>query len=297
MVEIRDRNDLPIAGVPVTFTIGTGGGASFAGGAQTLTVVTNAAGRAIAAGLTPTANGALQISASAAFQGETAVATIAQTNVLTAAQAAAAGSGAAASGGAGGAGGAGGGSSAAGATGGAAGGAGGGGFSATTIGIVGGAAAAGAVVVKEVVDKGGNDFINYGGPFSGSFTTNLTAGCSVVTMHTGTVTLEIKTADDGTVTGTGGVTQTRTVTQGNPCAPNSPVGSSQNDGCCQPNPEVHGTAANLTFTGSHAGLSGTNWTYDFTGAKNGAEITGTFTLTVTSPAGPTNTASFPVTLR
>jgi hypothetical protein len=94
VVEVRDRNDLPIAGVPVTFSISSGG-ATF-GGAQTLTVVTNAAGRAVAAGLAPTSNGALQIAASAAFQGQTAVATIAQTNVMTAAQAATATAGTAA---------------------------------------------------------------------------------------------------------------------------------------------------------------------------------------------------------
>src|SRR5438046_2563516 len=59
VIEVRDRNDLPVAGVPVTFSISAGGGTF--GSAQTLTVVTNAAGRAVAAGLTPTANGALQI--------------------------------------------------------------------------------------------------------------------------------------------------------------------------------------------------------------------------------------------
>ena len=43
LVEIRDRNNLPVAGATVTFTIG-GNSAAFAGGAQTLTVVTNAVG-------------------------------------------------------------------------------------------------------------------------------------------------------------------------------------------------------------------------------------------------------------
>jgi hypothetical protein len=63
------------------------GRASF-GASRNLTVTTNAAGRAIATGLTPTGGGALQIGASAAFQGQTAVATIAQTNVMTMAEAA-----------------------------------------------------------------------------------------------------------------------------------------------------------------------------------------------------------------
>jgi hypothetical protein len=99
VIEVRDRNDQPVSGAVVTFAI-RAGRASFAG-ARTLTVTTNAAGRAVAAGLTPTGTGAVQISASAAFQGQTAAVTIAQTNVMSAAQA----SGAAAAGGAGGGGG------------------------------------------------------------------------------------------------------------------------------------------------------------------------------------------------
>src|SRR5262245_34501124 len=122
VVEVRDHNDLPVAGVSVTFSIG-GSGASF-GGPSTLTIVTNGAGRAVAAGLTPTSSGALQIGVSAAFQGQTAVATITQVNVLTAAQAASA-SAAAGSGSA----------------------AGGGGVSTTTVSVVGAAAAGAGLAV------------------------------------------------------------------------------------------------------------------------------------------------------
>jgi PKD repeat protein len=82
IVEVRDRNDVPVAGVPVTFAI-AGANASF-GGAPTVTVTTNAAGRAVASGLTPVGNGPLQIQVSASFQGQTAAATISQTNVATA---------------------------------------------------------------------------------------------------------------------------------------------------------------------------------------------------------------------
>ena len=85
VIEVRDRNNLPVAGAMVTFSIG-GNSASFAGGLQTLTVATNAVGQAAA--INPLATGAVQIQISAAFQGQTAIATIAQTNVLTAAQAA-----------------------------------------------------------------------------------------------------------------------------------------------------------------------------------------------------------------
>jgi hypothetical protein len=73
--------------VPVTFTIGGGNTAAFAGGTQSITVTTNAAGRAAVSGLTPLSNGTVQVNVSAAFQGQTATATITQTNFATAAQA------------------------------------------------------------------------------------------------------------------------------------------------------------------------------------------------------------------
>jgi hypothetical protein len=102
IVEVRDRNDNPVAGALVTFSIQGGQNATFGGGLQSLTIATNAAGRAAAVGLSPTASGAVQINVAAAFQGQTAAATITQTNVMTAAQAAAAGgSGAGGSSGAG----------------------------------------------------------------------------------------------------------------------------------------------------------------------------------------------------
>src|SRR5687767_11327491 len=99
VVEVRDRNDQPVSGVVVRFAIQKGR-ASF-NGARTLSVTTDAAGRAAATGLTPAGSGAVQIGTSAAFQGQTAAITIAQTNVVTAAQAtaAAAGGGGTASGG------------------------------------------------------------------------------------------------------------------------------------------------------------------------------------------------------
>ena len=129
IIEVRDRNNLPVAGATVTFSVG-GSGASFGTG-STLTVVTNAAGQATAAGLTPTAAGAVQINVTAAMQGQIASAAITQTNFATAQAAAAASSGAAGGGGGGAASGAGA--------------AGGGGISTTTIAIIGGVAAAGGV--------------------------------------------------------------------------------------------------------------------------------------------------------
>ena len=142
IVEVRDRNNLPVAGASVTFSVG-GSSATF-GSSSALTVVTNAAGQATAAGLTPTAAGALQINVTASFQGQRATAAVTQPNFATA-QAAAAASGGAAGGG----GGASGASAGAGAAGG------GGGISLTTIGIIGGAVAGGAVVATQADVFGG----------------------------------------------------------------------------------------------------------------------------------------------
>ena len=89
VVEVRDDNDLPVAGVLVRFSIAGGKNATFAGGAQTLTVTTNAAGRATATGFQSAATGQVRINVQAAFQGKTATTVISQTNVMTAAEAAA----------------------------------------------------------------------------------------------------------------------------------------------------------------------------------------------------------------
>jgi hypothetical protein len=91
VIEVRDRNNLPVSGVTVTFAIQGGQAATFAGGASTFSVVTNAAGQATAAAINPLASGAMQIQVQAVLQGQTALATIAQTNVMTVAQAAAVG--------------------------------------------------------------------------------------------------------------------------------------------------------------------------------------------------------------
>src|SRR6187455_3336758 len=128
LVEIRDRNNVPVSGATVTFAV-NGQPAAFANGATTMTVTTNAQGQAAAAGFNAVRPGAVQIQVSAAHQGQTAAAMISQTNFATAAAATAAGvaAGAAAGGGT---------AAAAGATGGAAA---GGGISATTIAIIGAA--------------------------------------------------------------------------------------------------------------------------------------------------------------
>ncbi len=92
LIEVRDRNNQPVAGVAVTFTILGGRNAAFAAGGNSMAVTTNALGQAAVSGLTPTSAGAVQINVAAAFQGQTATAAITQTNVMTAAQAASASS-------------------------------------------------------------------------------------------------------------------------------------------------------------------------------------------------------------
>jgi len=92
VVEIRDGNDRPVAGATVTFAIGDRKSATFASGAPSFNLTTNAAGRAVAAPITPLRKGAVRIEVSASFQGQTAAATISQTNVMTAEQAKSSGS-------------------------------------------------------------------------------------------------------------------------------------------------------------------------------------------------------------
>lgn len=89
-VEVRDRNDLPIAGVMVRFAI-RGRGAAFNNGIRQLTVTTDSLGRASVGQLTPIGKGTVEIQVNASYQGQTAVATIHQTNFATAADAAEAG--------------------------------------------------------------------------------------------------------------------------------------------------------------------------------------------------------------
>jgi hypothetical protein len=149
VVEVRDQNNLPVAGASVVFLIGGGSNAAtFANGVSQVTVVTDAAGRAAATGLQPVGNGAYSIQVTATSQGQTATASISQTNFASVAEAAQAGktptsqSGSSASSGGSGAG--------AGAGAGA-----GGGLSGVAIGgIVAGAAAGGLVAAKAA---GGDD--------------------------------------------------------------------------------------------------------------------------------------------
>jgi hypothetical protein len=297
LVEIRDRNDLPVAGATVTFSIGGGGGsgAAFAGGVQTLTVTTNAAGQAAATGLNALSSGAFQIQVSAAYQGQIATAAISQTNFATAAAAAQAGATA------------GGGGTTTGAAGGTAGG--GGGISGTTLGIVGAAVAGGAVAATQVVGQSDEDVRDtYTGSLSGqmlvsSFFTPVGGGATTNCVRTlalsGSMTMELDgggTAGDASLT----LNQTEVALTG-PCTPGSPPPLSLFDAV------VSGGPSALTFTHvgqSNAGGTQGTTTVKFLGSLSGTTITGTVGLeiaqtgsTLSPNAGANGSTTFSVTLQ
>ena len=140
LVEVRDRNDLPVSGASVLFLLGEGGTATLNAGLSQVALTTNALGQA-AVTVNPLTAGAVNLSVSATFAGETATAAIVQTNFATAAQAAAAGVGTTGGGGGAGAG-----------AGGA--GAGGGGIGMGTVIGITGAAVGGTLGVREAIAWG-----------------------------------------------------------------------------------------------------------------------------------------------
>ena len=88
VVEVRDRNNLPVAGATVVFILpDSGPSATFARGSRVLTVRTNSAGRASATSMHSVGMGAFNIGVTASFQNQVATATIAQTNFATVAAA------------------------------------------------------------------------------------------------------------------------------------------------------------------------------------------------------------------
>ena len=279
VIEVRDRNNQPVAGAIVRFAIQQGRG-TFAG-ARTLSVTTNAAGRAVAAGLTPTGSGALQIGASATFQGQTAVATITQTNVMTAAQAAAA---------------AGGGTSGTPASGGAAGGGGVGGVSGTTLGVVGGAVAGGALVAANALG-GAEESSEVRTVYRGSFalqsvhnSTTLTNG--VVTGHctnqgvaiTGDITVSLDERGAGDIE----MAWTEATSAAGQCPGYAPSFRAS---------ATISSAASIAltnqFTDDYQAPEGTvrqRFSQTFSGALNGGAVNGTVTIsldkTLIAPSGP-----------
>ena len=292
VVEIRDRNNLPVAGATVTFSI-TGQGASF-GGLSTLTVTTNAAGQAAAVGFTPTAAGAIQINASALVQGQALTATITRTNVMTAAQAVGAAGATGAGGGAGGSGAATGGAAA------------GGGVSGTTIGIVGAAAAAvggGAIIATQVAGGGGKREL------AGNVTMEMTlvfVACTRVERYTGLVAIESADLDADPMNGTATIEDGRmtVLSATRDCVTGPQTGQSFPWGMNAT--PASGPAANITFTYTENGPSsgpnnnGATNVLTFQGVKSGNSITGTLRYNVRIDNGQfgivTGAASATVTL-
>ena len=95
VVQVQDENHKPVAGAVVVFTLpDQGAGGTFAGGAHSLTVVSDAQGRAVAHGLRPNhVQGQYQIRVNASHNGQSASANIAQSNAVAAGAGAAAAAG------------------------------------------------------------------------------------------------------------------------------------------------------------------------------------------------------------
>jgi hypothetical protein len=283
IVEVRDRNDLPVAGALVTFSIG-GGNASFSGGLQSLTVTTDAAGRAAASTLTPTGSGMLQIDIVAAHQGETAAATVTQTNYATTADAARAGRAAA---------------GAAGGTFAASGGA-GGGLSPLAIGLLAGGAGGGAIIAARTLSRNGGDDApsTYTGTASGTMTVNYSfinlgggpLNCTGRRSITATMSLSLSQQSNGAVSGQGGLTGTQieTAATGGPgcTASNLPVPLIFSGA-------VTGTTSNVALTAQNLRSGNTNNAgrvmtetvterLTFAGSLGGGVVAGTIALSETS---------------
>ncbi len=96
VVEVRDRNNKPVAGVALLFLLpNSGPGGAFAGGAQSLTVTSNAAGQAVATYTPNQVVGMFNVTVNAQVNGiQVATTTISQANLAVAAGAAAGMSGA-----------------------------------------------------------------------------------------------------------------------------------------------------------------------------------------------------------
>jgi hypothetical protein len=315
IVEVRDRNDLPVAGVSVVFLI-SGGGASFPGGGEALTVATNAAGRAAASGLTPTGNGAIQINATATHQGETVTATIRQTNFATVQEAQRAGrtpgpNNAAAA-------------AAAGATAGVASGAaagGGGGMSAATIAVIAGAGVAGAAVAAKALGgsssssstPSGPVSVNASGTFSGNMVVNSSASgpggvtsCSYNATLSGSLRMAL-TQQDASVTGTMTGSGTFGVPAQSACGV-STLASSEPIALSGP---VTGSPNALRYSQTLDLSQQARMVQSFSGTLSAGVVTGTLTVSlsqqVSIPQPPpfpgtivvtsTGSATMPVTLR
>jgi hypothetical protein len=89
IVEVQDENHRPVAGAAVTFLLpDSGPGGAFAGGSRSVSLVTGSNGRVVMPRMTANQlTGQFQIRVSAAYQGQTASATVSQQNAAAAANA------------------------------------------------------------------------------------------------------------------------------------------------------------------------------------------------------------------
>ena len=278
IIEVRDRNDLPVAGATVTFAIAGGRTAAFANGGPTLAVTTNATGRATATGLRATSSGAVQIDVQAAFQGQVATATIQQTNAAQSATASTSGS------------------AAVGKT--------GGGFPRAAIfGMAGGAAVGGGGIA---VAKGNSSTTPPTRTFIGTASGPITGfygACTTANVWTFDLTLRLTVTSDGNVTGSAVAAQTEVnVSLSSNCS-GQPGSSNQGPGI--PLTQVTGTTSRIVFSGTATyatGTPGRNRTneWSFTGNLASDVVSGTLEYTTTyccSGGDGLFSAKFSVTLQ
>ncbi len=84
VVEVRDKNNLPVAGAYVAFASpDSGAHVIFEHGSSTYSTVTDSSGRATVHMMKPVGAGHFKINVNASFQGQTVTTSIAQTNYLT----------------------------------------------------------------------------------------------------------------------------------------------------------------------------------------------------------------------
>lgn len=305
IVEVRDKNDQPVAGVLVRFVVRGGTGATL-NGQTALTVTTNAAGRAAVPAFNPTVAGTLEIDVSASSGGQVANTTIRQRTFRTAADAAKAGqnsgntSSSTSST-----------SSSPGASAGAGAASGGGGIGAGTIAIAAVGVGAGAFALSKA---GGGDSSSGGSSSGGSgsggtggggtggggtgTTQNLTVSgpftlttpiswtyvggigtCTYTDTTTGTIRMTLQVQSSGAVSGTTDTTGTSTASALTCSFGNAPFppGGNSNPPTTLTAP-VTGTSSSLTFT--HAfDVSDPSFTYAyrlvFTGGLANGVVTGT----------------------
>ncbi len=280
IVEVRDRNDQPVAGVLVVFS--TDSRAAF-GTARSVTVTTNAAGRAEASGLTPLRAGRLNIQVRANHQGQAATASIRQDNVATAADVSSvAGMGAA----------------------------GAGGLSALTIGAIAGGGAVGSVLgVRALTDddagttpQGPTLPLTLSGPFSGTETLTVSPpGCQVTATDSGIMTVTIQSQTGTTIAATGRFVRDLS----NPSPPCGGFAVTTNSNVPFTLGNFAGPQDRLDFRQASSGTNGISsatTNIGFTGQWTGLEITGTLTyqnMTTFLASGVTvsGSLSVPVTLR